>query len=56
MAHCAGQAYVFLVQSSLFLKEVFFCCVCYFGFSLSLAFVPVFCFGSVGAMGDGVRF
>ena len=40
MAHCAGQAYVFLVQSSLFLKEVFL--LCYFGFSLSLGFISVF--------------
>ena len=43
MAHCTGQAYVFLVQSSLFLKEVFLLCVI-LGFFVLVGFCSCFLF------------
>ena len=46
MAHCAGQAYVFLVQSSLFLKEVFLLCVLFWFFVVvGFLFLFLFWFG-----------
>ena len=42
MAHCAGQAYVFLVQSSLFLKEVFLLLCVLFWFFVVVGFCSCF--------------